>query len=471
MRSTRTAWFLVIALLGPASAAAASAATAGSPAVAAVPTPLTPARSVDALDVRPRSETVVAVSPRDPKQVAVLAIQHGRPFLNALREGPLLAWDATWRSPDGGQSYGRGGLLPHVQPATPAANDPSLSWGPHALYASYTTFVQEGPRSEREGLYVARSVDGGRSWRRATHIEGFHCSGPDRSTVAADPRRDTVFVTWVHYDEGPGCGGSPDAARTELRWARSTDGGRTFGKPVVLTRGGVSNRIAGAVLPDGTFVTTHPETGGVNADDASCQFPTRVVATRWRGDGSRLGAATALVVCANAGGLSPNGSTHIPISFPSIAADDRTGALVVVMPSVDALPGVGTAVSRDGGRTWSSSVVRGLPGSSASMASVAAAGGRAALAWLEVDAGGLYRALLSGSTDDGRTWSEPLALSEAPVPIGARSVPVVDRYGLGHYMGVALATDGVAHVAWPQLLSRPDAVADPDVFVRSARVG
>jgi hypothetical protein len=469
MRNARTVWFLLVALLG--SVTAASAATGGSHGAAAVPTPLTAARSVDALDTRPRSETVIAVSPRDPKRVAVLAMQFGRTFADSFVKGPFLAWDATWRSQDGGRSFGRGGLVPHVQPAAPARNDPSVSWGPAALYASYTSFVREGPRSEQEGLYVARSADGGRSWQRATHIEGFHCSGPDRSTVLTDPRRDAVFVTWVHYIEGAGCNGSPDFTKTELRWARSIDGGRTFGKPVVLTRNGVSNRIAGTVLPDGTFVTTHTETAGVGADHADCQFPTRVVVTRWRGDGSRLGAATALVVCDNAGGFSPNGSTYIPISCPSIAADAQTGALVVVMPSVDALPGVGTAVSRDGGRTWSSSVVRGLPGSAASMPSVATAGGRAALAWLEVDPGGAYRAVLSGSTDDGRTWSEPLALSEVPVPVGARSVPVVDAYGLGHYLGVALGTDGVAHVAWPQLLSRPDALADPDVFVRSARVG
>jgi hypothetical protein len=197
-----------------------------------------------------------------------------------------------------------------------------------------------------------------------------------------------------------------------------------------------------------------------------------VITTRWRGDGVRLGASTALVVCDNAGGLSPNGSTYIPISFPSISSDAQTGALVVAMPTVDASPGVGTAVSRDGGRTWSAgTVVRGLPGSAASMPAVAAAGGRAALAWLEVDAGGAYRALLAGSTDDGGTWTEPLALSEQPAPTSARSVPVVDRYGLGHYMGVALGTDAVAHVVWPQLLSRPDGVADPDVFVRSARLG
>jgi hypothetical protein len=470
MRRRRTAWFLLVALLGPA-AGGAGWASAGAPGVAGIPTPLTAARSIDALDTRPRSETVVAVSPRDPRQVAVLAMQFGRTFAEAFRAAPFLAWDATWRSSDGGRSFGRGGLVPHVQPAAPAGNDPSLSWGPAGLYASYTTFVREGPRSEQEGLYVARSVDGGRSWQRAAHIEGFHCSGPDRSTVLADPRRDTVFVTWVHYIEGAGCDGSPDVTKTELRWARSTDGGRTFGAPVVLTRNGMSNRIAGAVLPDGTFVTTHTETAGLAVDNSSCQLPTQVVVTRWRGDGSRLGATTALVVCDNAGGFSPNGSTYVPISCPSIAADPQTGALVVVMPSVEARPGVGTAVSRDGGRTWASSVVRGLPGSAASMPSVAAVGGRAALAWLEVEPGGSYRAVLAGSTDDGRTWSEPLALSEVPVPLTARSVPVVDAYGLGHYLGVALGSDGVAHVAWPQLLSRPDAAADPDVFVRSARVG
>jgi hypothetical protein len=467
MRRTRTTWVLLAALLGPMAAAA----TADAPHAVGVPTALTAARSIDPEDSRPRAETAVAVSPQSPKQLAVLAIQFGRTYADALREAPFLAWDATWRSQDGGQSYRRSALVPQAQPTAPAGNDPSLSWGPAALYASYTSFVREGPRSEREGLYVARSADGGRSWQQSTHIEGFHCSGPDRSTVLADPRRDTVYVTWVHYVEGTGCNGSPDLTKTELRWARSTDGGRTFSTPVVLTRDGVSNRIAGAVLPDGTFVTTHTETGGLSPDSPACQFPTRVVVTRWRGDGTRLGAATALVVCDNAGGVSPNGSTYIPMSYPSIAADARTGDLVVAMPSVEALPGVGTAVSRDGGRTWSAGVVHGMPDSTASMPAVAAAGGRAALAWLEIDPGGLYRAALAGSTDDGRSWSEPLMLSDVPVPFGGRSTPGVDNYGIGHYLGVALGTDGVAHVAWPQLFSRPSAADDPDVFVRSARIG
>jgi hypothetical protein len=354
-----------------------------------------------------------------------------------------------------------------VVPSDPSGNDPSLAWGPRALYASYTSVDRHRDRPD-EGLFLARSTDGGRAWRRSPVVEGYACGGPDRSTVAADPRRDVAYVTWVHYIETEDCDGAPDMTKTQTRWARTSDGGRTFTPAVTVTRDGLSNRIAGVVLPDGTFVTATTDTAGITPSTPACQFPTRVTVSRWGPRGERLGASTAMTTCDDAAGASPNGAVYTPISYPAIAADASTGALVVAMPSVEVSSGVRTARSLDGGRTWgSSSLVQGLPASTASMPAVSARGGRAALAWLEIDAAGAYRALLAGSSDDGGSWSAPLALSDAPSSTAGRSVPL-DSYNIGHYMGVALGSDAVAHVVWPQLLSRPDAAADPDVFTRSA---
>jgi len=126
-----------------------------------------------------------------------------------------------------------------------------------------------------------------------------------------------------------------------------------------------------------------------------------------------------------------------------------------------------TASSGDGGRTWTTSLVSGLPGSTGSMAALAAGPrGRVALAWLEVDAGGAYRPVLSPSTDGGRTWLAPVPLSDLPSVGNLHPLSPFDPYGIGHYLGVAIGSDGMAHVAWPDLRPRGTDSQDVDVWTR-----
>lgn len=447
--------------------------SATSTSTAPAPRPLSIDRPLDAQDTRPRSEISLAVHPSDPRRVAVAAIQFGRSYRDAFLEGPFISFNRSWVSGDGGRTFTVGSDLPSVRPQTPGGNDPTLAWGPgDVLYSSYTSFSGVDARSSDEGLYVARSVDGGRSWRRGAHLEGFDCGGPDRSTVAVDPRRGHVFVTWVHYVEGEGCDGAPDQSRTVLRWARSTDGGQTFSSPVEVAPPGTSSQAAPAVLPDGTLVVTHVESGGLQPEQTTCQFPSTVFASRFSPEGRLIGRTSALSTCNTAAGLSPNGATYVPLSSPVISADARTGRLLVAMPTVAAgATGVAVAGSSDGGRSWSATLVEGLPGSTASM--VALASGprdRAALAFLEIDAGGFYRPVLSATIDGGRTWSQPVSLATVPSVGNVRPESPFDGYGIGHYLGVGVGRDGIAHVAWPDL--RPDGMQsqDVDIWVRSVQL-
>lgn len=462
-------------LAGPLAGARGGTPGTGLPPVA--PRPLGVDHSVDAGDARPRAETAVAVDPSNPRRVAVVAIQFEQTIRDALVTRSFDSYDVVWVSEDAGKTFRRSGPLPPVRPETPAGNDPWLAWDPHGpLYASYSAFTGTSVASPEEGLYVARSDDGGRTWRRSRLVEGFTmhgqnaCDGPDRSTVAVDPARGWVYVTWVHYAD-PACSGAPDHAYTEMRWARSTDGGRTFSRPVVVTRNGVSNRIAPAVLPDGTLLTMHNVTGGLNPAEPSCELPVRSVITRWSPAGRRLDSTDALITCNDTGGVSPTAATHVPIVDTAISADPTTGDLVVAAPTNGTeLGGVLVGQSHDGGRTWRRSVVTSTPEASASMVSASAAGGRAALAWLDFEAGGAYRPVLAGSRDGGQSWSAPVAVASLPSIGATRPASPVDRYTIGHYMGVALGPDGIAQVAWPDM--RPDGTGtqDPDVFVRPVAI-
>jgi hypothetical protein len=423
---------------------------------------------LDAEDRRPRAETVVAVDPHDPRRVAVVAIQFARAYAEATVSKGYENDDHVWVSADGGTSYRAVGGLPPQRPATPASNDPWLAWDPHGpLYASYTSFSAPLATSNtpEDGLYVARSDDGGRHWKRLAHVEGFDCSGPDRSEIVVDPRRGTVFVAWTHYIEDASCSMTPDISKTVLRWARSTDGGRTFSKPVDVTRDNTGTAIAPAVLPDGTLAVAYLEQATNDVENATCHgFRMPLVVARYSPAGRLLGKSVAIQdLCDSYAGVTPNGAAFLPMLYPAIVADPATGRLVVAVTYQDQVrQGVMTASSGDGGRTWTQALVSGLPGANGDMPALAVGPrGRAALAWLEVDAGGLYRPMLSASTDGGRTWGAATSLATVPSVGNTHPQSPFDGYGKGHYLGVGVGSDGVAHVVWPDL--RPDGTGTQDV--------
>ena len=430
--------------------------------------------SSDPSDARPRIESNVAVDPRNPKRVVVSAIQLAVSESTALTTG-YRNFDRTWTSSNGGASYTSSGPLPPQPGGVPASNDPTLAWDPHGpLYASYTSFNKPVATSNtpEDGLYVARSVDGGAHWQRRAHVEGFSCAGPDRSTVAVDPVRGWVYLTWVHYVESA-CNGSPDMTKTVTRFARSTDGGAHFSRPVDVTVDGESAQLAPAVLPDGTLLVAYVSRFPLAVADPTCHGLTGTLkVARYRPDGRLLDRRVAVsALCSTTLGLSPNGATYLQMLFPSVAVNASTGrAVIAVIDDLAEQHGVAVATSGDAGRTWATQVISGLPGSSASMPAVAPGPrGRFALAWLEIDPGGTFTAQLAASPD-GSAWSAPVALATLPSLGNAHPMTPFDRYGFGHYLGVAVGSDSVAHVAWPDLRPKAGDVTDTDIWTRQAQL-
>ncbi|XXX72432.1 sialidase family protein [Sorangium sp. So ce134] len=81
------------------------------------------------------------------------------------------------------------------------------------------------------GVQANRSTDGGRTWSEAVFVA--QDNGADKSWLAVGPdpvrrRRDNLYVTWTSFQP-------PEApVRSELRFARSTDGGVTWTSKVVF---------------------------------------------------------------------------------------------------------------------------------------------------------------------------------------------------------------------------------------------
>jgi hypothetical protein len=416
----------------------------------------------------PRAEPSVAVDPHDPNRVVVSAMQFPGPVaMGIVKSNQPLA--QVWVSRNGGAAYRSSGPLPLPRPKAQASEHATLAWDPHGpLYAAYSAIPRYGETSAGAGVWVAKSLDGGRTWQLMSRVEGVQCSRPHRPIVAVDPVRGWVYVTWTHEVE-PTCDGSEDWSQTSLRWARSTDGGAHFSKPVEVTSDGVGDYPAPAVLPDGTLLVSYLEIGGVSLGDEVCpSVDQRVVVVRYARSGARIGEATAIGRLCDVGeGLSLNGATFTPVTYPALAADPSTGAVVVAATyQAQSDRGVMTASSSDGGRTWHEKLLAGSPGTEVSLPALAAASGRIALTYLNVEPGGAYMPTLVSSRDGGRSWSAPTDLATLPSFGNSHPQNGIDTYGFGAYQGVAIGPDGIAHAAWPDLRPRGADSQDVDIWTR-----
>lgn len=394
--------------------------------------PATPAapelRAVPVTGYGYHNETSVAVDPTRPDRV-----------VTAFQVPATAGWSA-----DGGRSWASA-ALPGTQ-AFDLSGDPVVFFdGDGHVYALYIAFVRPedydtlGKAAHRNGIFLNRSDDGGRTWRpQATAVseqperpgipfEDKPMAAVDRS---ADPaRRGHVYVAWTEFRRW----------ETQILFARSTDGGLGFSAPIQISdRGGSPKDSVGAVEgtdvavgPDGTVYVVWSDSTGILLDRSTDGGRTFGADTRV--------ARTADIVFGVAGVARANG-------YPSIEADPRTGRLFVEW--VDRRLGsaaVFLTVSTDGGRTWSEPRVvsdNAAPDGRDRFFSWMALDpktGTLAIGYYRQEAGGLLRYVLSYSTDDGRTFRH--------VPWGQPFVPGGEF--LGDYTGVD-AYDGVVYGAWTE---------------------
>jgi BNR/Asp-box repeat len=230
------------------------------------------------------------------------------------------------------------------------------------------TYSYWGHNSTRNGIYVRRSLDGGKAWEpkdiAATEQPGKMPDGKDapwedKPYIVADnshgPYAGNLYIGWTRWT----------IADSQIQFVRSTDHGKTWSKPIEIdnVRGlprddnGANEGFAGAVGPDSTLYAV------------------------W-GDGNHL-----VFTASSDGGLTFSPTRNIIDTAP-------------IMFSVD-------AVARANGFPQISIDPRGGP-----------KGGRLYVAWADYRNGEID-VFCSSSKDFGATWSPATKVNSDPVHDGA----------------------------------------------------
>lgn len=425
--------------LGCASGARAGA---GGPALSAADTAVTVSTSA-VTGYGYNDETSVAVNPTRPDNVI------------ATYQVPATA---AWTE-DGGRTW-QSQALPGTD-RFQLAGDPLVLYDAdgHA-YVFYIAFDRPedydtlGKAAHRNGIWVNRSDDGGRTWRLQPSAV---ISQPERAGIpfedkpmaavdrSPDPgRRGHLYVAWTEFRRW----------QTGILFSRSTDGGHTFSAPVEISdRTGSPKDTVGAaegtslaVAPDGTVYVVWSDSTGILIDRS------RDGGRTWGAD-VRI-ARTPDIVFKVQGVDRTNG-------YPSLALDPRDGHLYVAW--VDRRTGAAAVLmssSADGGKSWSEPKVvsDGAPGDSRdrffAWLGLDPRTGALAIGYYRQEAPGRLVYMLGWSGDHGRTWRHH--------PWSQAAFAATEDVFLGDYTGVDVF-DGVAWAAWTE------GGSDPAIGARGAR--
>ena len=224
--------------------------------------PLPPAPKAHVADITPKAgyfnEPAIAVNPANPQQLVV-------------------AWQvkaSVAYSTDGGQTWTTAeGTAPKDYRVS---GDVSLAYDSagHALLC-YIAFDKLGTTNywaqgaTRNGIFVRRSLDGGKTWEADASTVIAHNSDPgipfeDKPWIVADtsgPHAGNIYVGWTQFT----------LAASDLLFSRSTDGGKSWSKPIKLNSApGLPRDDNGALEgfhavagPDGTLYAIWADRDGI----------------------------------------------------------------------------------------------------------------------------------------------------------------------------------------------------------------
>lgn len=218
--------------------------------------PLEPAPHAQVTDLTPQpgffTEPAIAINPNNPRQVVAA-------FQDNAHAGYSDDGGQTWHVAEGVSS-----TRFHV------SGDVSIGWDTHGhaiiCYMAFDklgTFNYWGHDSSRNGLFVRRSLDGGRTWESDDIPIIQHETEPsvpweDKPYLVTDTTDSryagNLYVGWTRWT----------LTDSEIWFVRSTDDGRTWSKPIEIDRhpglprddNGALEGFAGAVGPDGTLYVT-----------------------------------------------------------------------------------------------------------------------------------------------------------------------------------------------------------------------
>lgn len=284
------------------------------------------------------NEPAIAVNPANPQQLVV-------------------AWQVNASaaySPDGGRTW-------TIAEGT-APKDYRVSGDVSVVYDAsgaallcYIAFDKLGTTNywahgaTRNGIFVRRSPDGGKTWNPEPSTVISHATTPgipfeDKPWIVADtgsgPHRGNIYVGWTQFT----------LSESHLLFSRSTDGGKSWSLPIRLSSvpglprddNGALEGFHGVVGPDGTLYAIWDNRDGI-----------MMAVSR---DGGKTFSKDRRVIAAGPGYFGITGVARSN-GFPQIGLDPRSGNLYVAWSDytngdVDAF----VASSADHGATWTAPV-------------------------------------------------------------------------------------------------------------------
>jgi len=325
---------------------------------------LPPAPKAHLTEVTPKpgyfNEPAIAVNPNNPQQL-------------------VTAWQvnaSVGYSKDGGQTW-------KVAEGTAPKNyrvsgDVSLAYDAagHAILC-YIAFDKLGATNywaqgaTRNGIFIRRSFDGGQTWEPDAVTIISHESTPgipfeDKPWVVADtsgPHAGNLYIGWTQFT----------LSASDLLFSRSTDGGKSWSKPIKLSSvsglprddNGALEGFHGVVGPDGIFYTIWDDRDGIMMAVSH--------------DGGATFTKERRIVPAGPGYFGITGVSRSN-GFPQIGMDMRR---------MDARSG--SRGSKQGGNLY--------------------------VAWSDYSNGDVD-IFISSSADHGRTWSPPVRVNNDPIHNG-----------------------------------------------------
>jgi hypothetical protein len=243
------------------------------------------------------------------------------------------------------------------------ASDPFVSIGPEGVvYGSALSFDALTPRN---AVIATTSYDGGRTWRNTTEVIADTAPGivDDKNSVTADPHRPgSAYQVWDRLELSPD-GALLFTGPTLLSITR--DFGRTWSRPqVIVQTAQFQQTIGNTIVADrrtGALYNFYSSIQYTDANAVDIEF-IRYEMVRST-DGGRTWSRPVIVandtavadIDPNTGALLRTG-TGIP--FPAI--DPKTGELYLAYESTDFTGGAYNQIqlvhSTNGGRTWSSPI-------------------------------------------------------------------------------------------------------------------
>jgi hypothetical protein len=292
---------------------------------------------------RSQNEPTVAVNPRNTD----IVVAGSNDYCAQIVNGDV--WTGFYRSTNGGATWANS-LVPGYPDDTSAAGaaspthgvcsaagDPTQSFDTESrLFYGFICFNRAQPTNG--SVYVATYTNDGGTYVRTVRVDRGTPSTwglfQDKINVATDqtggPHSDNVYVAWATY---PG-----QSANNRMMFARSTDHGVTYSKPIAVDKGLSEKQFADlAVGPDGavylTYRTIAHQSSTANAvyvaksTDGGASFgsPVRVAGfTPFEGAdyGSGAGCGDGPFACAT-------GFTYSRFSSLSAVAADDSGVHVV----------------------------------------------------------------------------------------------------------------------------------------------